>query len=161
MSAHQRSFTGSGYVQAVPDIPPITCAECNRSLPPATTVCPVCGADRGLAGAAYPAQNYERFKWVWAQEIGNANAKHVLHALVSHDGPGSRGIFPSVDRLATMTELHRTSVIRALRYLREHGWIERHKVRRRGRQASSVYIVQQPELIAAEYLRVQSSGERP
>ena len=51
--------------------------------------------------------------------------------------------------------------MRALRYLREHGWIERQKVRRRGRQGSNEYVILQPELTVAEYLRVQSSGERP
>ena len=85
----------------------------------------------------------------------------VLHALVSHDMPRGRGMFPSIDRLATMTELNRTSVMRALRYLREAGWIERHKVRRRGRQGSNAYDVKQPEQTVAEHLRAQSGGARP
>ena len=162
MTAQQIPFDPrAGYLQVVPTIAPIVCRGCQTVLPPATSVCPVCGADRGLEGAPYPSKEVRRFSWVFAQRIRNANAKHVLHALVWHDMPGGRGVFPRIDRLATMTELNRTSIMRALRYLREAGWVERRKVRKRGRQGSNAYVVQQPEIIVAEHLRAQSGGARP
>ena len=67
-----------------------------------------------MQGAAYPAQKVERFAWVFGQRIGPRHLdsrrrvggdtqKMVLLALVLHDMPGGRGIFPSIDRLADMT----------------------------------------------------------
>lgn len=150
-SATQRSFTGGGFLQPVPDIPPITCGGCARRLAPGTRTCPACGWERpGHQGEPYPAKSVDRYAWVLGQRIGDSTAKMVLVALVHHDMPGGQGVFPSVDRLVDMTDLDRASVFRALSRLRKAGWIVRHKVRRRGRQASNFYTVQQPELIVAE-----------
>ena len=160
MGARQAPFDPrAGFVQLVPKIAAITCGECTRTLPPATCVCPFCGADRGLSGSAYPAQKVERFDWVFAQRIDSPTQRLVLLALVAHDMPGGQGIFPSIDRLATMTGLGRRAVIYALDGLRDAGWIERSKVRRRGRQGSNEYTIRQPELIVAD--AIQSARGAP
>ena len=151
----------AGYLQAVPTIDPISCRGCRRTLPPTTGVCPVCGFERGLEGAPYPSKEVRRFSWVFAQRVKNASDKLVLLALVEHDMPGGRGIFPSIERLAAMTALDRATVIRALARLRKAGWVERRKARKRGRQGSNAYDVKQPEKTVAEHLRAQSGGARP
>ena len=161
-SAIQKPFPPSaGYVQALPDIPTIWCGGCKIKFWPGTRVCPACGWKRpAMEAEPYPAQRVERFAWVFAQRIGprrdhakkhagNPAAKMVLMALVAHDMPAGRGIFPSIDRLAEMTELDRATVIRALAKLRKGGWIVRHKARRRGHQGSNSYVVQQPECVVA------------
>ena len=60
------------------------------------------------------------------QTIGNAHAKAVLLALVSHDRPQSKlgpGIVnPSVKRLMQITELSDSTVRRALGRLQLDGW---------------------------------------
>ena len=151
----------AGYLQAVPKIGLITCRGCQTVLPPATNACPVCGFKRGLEGTPYPSKDVRRFAWVFAQRVKNASDKLVLLALVEHDMPGGRGIFPSIDRLAAMTALDRATVIRALARLRKAGWVERRKVRKRGRQGSNAYDVKQPEKTVAEHLRVQSRTVQP
>ena len=161
-SATQRAFTGAGFLQLVPDIPPITCGDCQRRLAPGARTCPACGWCRpGMEGAPYPAQRVERFGWVHTQRIGNPTAKHLLTVLVWHDMPGGRGIFPSIDRLAALTETDRATVKRSLAYLRKAGWIVRHKTRHRGRQGSNSYTVQQPECVVANHMRGEEAPPFP
>ena len=161
-SATQKPFPPSaGFVQALPDIPTIWCGGCKIKFWHGTRVCPACGWKRpAMEAEPYPDQRVERFAWVFAQRIGPRRghakkhagtpaAKMVLMALVAHDMPGGRGIFPSIDRLAEMTELDRATVIRALAHLRKAGWVTRRKVRRRGGQGSNEYTIQQPECIVA------------
>ena len=149
--ATQRSFTGAGFLQIVPVIPPLRCGGCKASpLPPAYRVCPVCGWARpGQEGAPYPSKSVERYGWVFDQRIENPTDRHVLLALVWHDMPGGRGVFPTIDRLADKTRLDRATVKRALARLRKAGWIVRHKTRHRGRQGSNFYVIQQPECVLA------------
>ena len=157
----QRPFApDAGFLSVVPTIAPIVCRGCQTVLPPATEVCPVCGFERGLEGAPYPSKEVRRFSWVFAQRIGSPGQRLVLLALASHDMPGGRGIFPSYERLATMTGLTERGVGIALKALREAGWVERRKVRRRGRQGSNEYAIRQPELIVAEHLQKELSSSR-
>ena len=81
-------------------------------------------------------------------------------ALAAHDKPHGKGVFPSYERLARMTGLTTRGVGIALKALRSDGWIERRKVRRRGRQGSNEYTIQQPELIVAEHLQKELSSSR-
>ena len=119
------------------------CRGCGYDLPPDARICPACGFER----TPYPAGTFQRFRWVFEQEI-DATAKLVLLALVSHDMPGGMGVFPSHERLARMTGISRRSVIRALARLRQAGWVERYKGRRRdGRQGSNWYTIRQPGMI--------------
>ena len=119
----------------------VACSACGYALPlEARRLCPLCGFER----SPYPAGRVERFGWVFEQRL-DPPAKLVLLALVAHDMPTGNGIFPSQTRLSSMTGLARRSVIRALARLREAGWIEWHKGRRRdGRQGSNSYTIQQP-----------------
>ena len=159
--ATQRPFPpDAGFVQAVPKIDPITCRDCQRTLPPATSVCPICGMERGHAGAPYPSKEVERYDWVFEQDIGSVSQRIVLLALAAHDKPHGKGVFPSYERLARMTGLTTRGVGIALKALRSDGWIERRKVRRRGRQGSNDYTIQQPELIVAEHLQKELSSSR-
>ena len=114
------------------------CRGCGYDLPPDARICPACGFER----TPYPAGTFQRFRWVFEQEI-DATAKLVLLALVSHDMPGGGAglVFPSQERLARMTGLGRRSVINALNRLERGGWIAREKTRRRGRQASNQYVI--------------------
>ena len=151
-SATQKPFPpAAGFVQAVPDIPPLRCGGCGASpLPPAYRVCPVCGWARpGQEGAPYPAKSIERFGWVFDQRIASPTQRLVLLALVQHDMPNGRGMFPGMDRLSEMTGLSRRAVVYALKGLQADGWVKRYKVRRRGHQGSNLYVVQQPECVLA------------
>ena len=126
----------------------IACQGCRYDIPPeCTPACPVCGWGR----SPYPAGRVERFDWVFEQWIavpvaegkppktkGDPAAMLVLLALVSHDKPTGKGIFPSQERLARMTGLSRRAVVNALARLETGGWIEREKTRgRSGRQTAN------------------------
>ena len=125
----------------------IVCQGCGYDIPPGARICPICGFER----APYPAGTFQRFDWAFDLRILRADkagkpqtdplAKFVLLALVSHDKPNGRGIFPSLDRLVGMTGLSRRAVIDALARLECGGWIAREKTRRRGRQGSNRYAI--------------------
>ena len=150
--ATQRAFTTGGYLQTIPAVEPRSCEGCRFSpLKPPGLNCPRCGwAPPGQEGQPYPAQSLSRFSWVYDQQrIATPAQRAVLLALVWHDMPGGKGIFPSVVRLAEMTRYSRRTVISALQELERAGWIVRHKTRNRGRQGRSFYLIQQPECVAA------------
>ena len=76
------------------------------------------------------------------QSIANPTAKWVLAALVHFDRGG--GVYPSVARVAEMTALSERGVGKAMRWLREAGWIVRARRRRPdGRTTSNEYYIQQ------------------
>ena len=85
------------------------CQDCAYAMPAEARICPVCGFER----VPYPAGRVERFDWVFSQRLA-PNDKLVMLALVAHDGPGSKGVFPSIARLTDMTCLSRSTVLRAL-----------------------------------------------
>ena len=123
---------------------------CGLRYPPGQNNCLLCGQQRRRhSGQPYPAAEIERYDWVNGQTIGNAHAKAVLLALVSHDRPQSKlgpGIVnPSVKRLMQITELSDSTVRRALGRLQSDGWITSEKRRRGGRQTSSRYTIRQAE----------------
>ena len=122
----------------------IACQGCGYDFPPGARVCPVCGFER----APYPGGTFQRYDWVFSQRI-DATAKLVLIALVSHDRPNGKGVFPSHNRLAEMTSLSRRAVINALARLETAGWITWDQTRRRGRQTSNRYKIQQAEMLGA------------
>ena len=129
----------------------IACQGCGYAQPPGTRVCPICGFERGdYEGSPYPVGKVQRFDWVFGQRIGSGTDKLVLLALVAHDKPNGKGIFPSHERLAYMTGLSRRAVINALARLEAADWITRQKTRRRGRQISNRYEIQQAELQGAQ-----------
>ena len=123
------------------------CRGCGYDLPPDARICPACGFER----KPYPAATFQRFDWAFDLRILRADkagklqndplAKFVLIALVAHDKPNGRGVFPSMDRLVGMTGLSRRTVIDALARLECSGLIAREKTRRRGRQASNRYTI--------------------
>ena len=122
----------------------VRCRECRYPVPPGARICPTCGYERGqYAGAEYPAGRLERYQWVYDQSIASPTAKWVLAALVHFDRGG--GVYPSVARVAEMTALSERGVGKALRWLREAGWIVRARRRRPdGRTTSNEYYIQQP-----------------
>ena len=125
----------------------IACRGCGYAMPPEAGLCPACGFER----SPYPTGTFQRFHWAFDLRILRADkagkpqndplAKFVLIALVAHDKPNGRGIFPSLDRLVGMTGLSRRAVIDALARLERGGWIVREKTRRRGRQGSNRYSI--------------------
>ena len=118
----------------------IPCQGCGYALPGAAILCPVCGFER----APYPAGTFRRFDWVLNQ-TPDSTAKLVLLALVSHDRPHGKGIYPSHARLAQLTGLGRRTVIDAIARLRASGWVSQEQTRhRRGQQSTNRYRVHQP-----------------
>ena len=123
----------------------VKCGGCGYDLAARRgAICPACGFER----KPYPAGSFQRFNWVFGQKI-DATGKLVLLALAYHDMPNGRGVYPSHARLARMTGLSRSSVIRALKRLRKAGWVTQRKTRRRdGRQGRNWYEIKQPGLVA-------------
>ena len=123
----------------------VKCGGCGFDVPTEAALCPACGFER----QPYPAGKFQRYDWALNQPIADPAAKLVLIALISHDKPNGRGVFPSHERLARMTGLGRSSVIRALKRLRKAGWVTQRKTRRRdGRQGRNWYVIKQPGLVA-------------
>ena len=140
-SQHEFRLGPAGVVQRGQ----VTCRGCRYTIPPEARICPVCGCER----VPYPAGKVDRYDWVFGQPIGSGTDKLVLLALVTHDKPNGKGIFPSHERLADMTGLSRRAVVNALARLEAAGWITWEKTRRRGRQTSNRYQIQLAELLGA------------
>ena len=145
MTAGQLPFSpAAGFVQAVPH-----CEGCGGARPPGRQPCPSCGRERhGYGGTPYPAQQMERFLWVFDQAITDRNAFATLLALVWFDGPNGRGVFPTVKRLAETARLSTRVTRDAVRWLENHGWIVCVQRRRGGRQTSNRYSIRQAEQAA-------------
>lgn len=83
--------------------------------------------------------------WAWSQRVKNIHAKLVLLCLADKAG-FSNECWPYIDTIAQETELSRSSVIRAIKFLTERKLIAKSPRRsKRGRQASSMYLCNIPE----------------
>ena len=134
----------AGFVQEIAP-PRDKCRGCGEARPPGPQPCPACGHVRkGAAGGPYPEGGLARYQWVWDQDISNPTAKFVLLALVHHHHPGG-AIYPSQARLAEMIGGSESTVLRALKWLEAHGWIERARRHHRGHRTSDRFTIMQAE----------------
>ena len=133
-----------GIVGTIPGGP--RCPECDGPVPAGQALCPTCGHDRGLEGAPYPARRFKRFAWVAAQRGISGTGKAVLYTLATHDGPKSKGIFPSHETLAAEAGFTARAVGRILMRLREDGWVTWEQHWSRG-QLTNRYRIQQAEAV--------------
>ena len=51
---HNEPLQDAGFLQLVPDIPPITCGDCQRRLAPGARTCPACGWEPARPGQGAP-----------------------------------------------------------------------------------------------------------
>lgn len=103
--------------------------------------------------------SYDALKWAYSQNLGHP-AKAVLVALAYHADDDSWECWPSQDTLASMTGLHRSSVVRQVQMLARLRLLSKaHRQSRGGQRTSDSYRLNRAANVAEANVAGANVGE--
>lgn len=100
----------------------------------------------------------QAMNWVFKHSLSTGNDRIVLLAIADEANSEGENAFPSVDRLASKTRIHRATVMRSIRRLEELGELEVIRPQTRGLGHFNQYRIRFPQESQPATLTKSHSG---